>query len=69
MRKKFFLSAAALLPLVVVVILAVFGATLNVWVYIVLAIVCPLVAGIIWFTYKDIEKKMRIAEKEARPEK
>lgn len=65
MRKKFFFSAAALLPLVVVAVLAIFGATLSVWVYIVLAVVCPLVAGIIWFTYKDVEKKIKKAEKEA----
>ncbi len=64
MRKKIFLSAA-LLPLVVVAVLAIFGAKLNVWVYIVLAVVCPLVAGLICFIYKDIEKKMETFEKEA----
>jgi len=64
MRKKFFLSAAALLPLAIVIILAVFGATLSVWVYIVLAVVCPLVAGIIWFMYKHEENKIQNAEKE-----
>ncbi len=65
MRKKFFLSAAALLPLMAVVILAVFGVSLSVWVYIVLAAVCPLVAAILWFTYKDFDKKMKMAEKQA----
>lgn len=64
MRGKIFLSAA-LLPLVVVVILALLGVTLSVWVYIVRAVVCPLAAGIIWFTYKDVEKKIKKAEKEA----
>ncbi len=65
MRKKFILSAAALLPLAIVIILAVFGATLSVWVYIVLAVVCPLVVGIIWFLYKYEENKIKNAQKEA----
>ncbi len=65
MKTGFILSAASLLPLVTVVILAIFGFTLNVWVYIVMAVVCPLVAGAVWLTYKDVEKKIKNAGKEA----
>ncbi len=64
MSKKSFLSAAMLLPLIVLLILALFGGKLSTWVYIVLGAVCFLVAGIIWFICRDLEKKMKIVEKE-----
>jgi Flp pilus assembly protein TadB len=50
--------AAPLVPLFIVIILATAGITLNVWVYVVLAVVCPLAAGAVWFLYKDMEKRM-----------
>jgi general stress protein CsbA len=56
--KKYLLSAAPLLPLVIVIALAVGGITMNPWVYVILALVCPVAAGIIWYMYKDTEKKM-----------
>ncbi|MBI5203302.1 MAG: hypothetical protein HZA11_00120 [Nitrospirae bacterium] len=60
MRTKFF-SVMALLPLLVVIILAVAGITLNFWVYAILGVVCPTVAGAIWFIYKDTERKVKDA--------
>jgi Flp pilus assembly protein TadB len=51
------LSGALLLPLVIIIILAIAGITLNVWVYVFLAVVCPLAAGVVWFMYKDVEGK------------
>lgn len=61
--KAGFFSLMAFLPLLVVLILAIAGITLNFWVYIILAIVCPLAAGIIWFIYKETEKKIKEAGK------
>jgi uncharacterized membrane protein len=46
------------LPLLVVIILAIVGVTFSTWVYALLFIVCPVVAGIVWFVYKDMEKKV-----------
>lgn len=57
--KAGFFPLMAFLPLLVVIILAITGITLNFWVYIILAVVCPLVAGIIWYIYKDTEKKIK----------
>ncbi len=57
-KTRYILSAASLLPLAIVVILALVGITLSVWVYIVLVMVCPLAAGVVWFLYKDMERKM-----------
>ncbi len=62
MKTRYILSAAPLLPLVILVILAMVGITLNVWVYLVLVIVCPLVAGTIWVMSKGVEKKIKNAE-------
>jgi hypothetical protein len=56
--KKYLFSAAPLLPLVIVVALAIGGIMMNLWVYAILVIVCPVVAGIIWYMYKDTERKM-----------
>ncbi len=53
----------AFLPLLVVIILAIAGITLNFWVYIILAVICPLAVGIIWFIYKETEKKIKEAGK------
>lgn len=58
MKTRYIFSGALLLPLVIVIILAIAGITLNVWVYVVLALVCPLAAGAVWFLYKDMEKRM-----------
>ena len=58
MKTKYILSAAFLLPLVIVVILTMVGFTLNIWVYIVLVIACPLAAAVVWFLYKEMEKRM-----------
>ncbi len=57
--KKYLFSAAPLLPLVIVIVLATGGVTMNRGVYATLAIVCPVAAGIIWYMYKDTEKKMK----------
>jgi hypothetical protein len=46
------LAAAPLAPLFIIIILAAVGITLNVWVYVIVAVVCPLAAGIIWFMYR-----------------
>lgn len=54
----------ALLPLLVVMILALFGITMDYWVYIILGIVCPLVAGSIWLIYKDTERKVNDARRD-----
>lgn len=62
MRAKFIFVMAALLPLFVVVILAIIGIILNLWVYIVLGMVCPLVAGVVCFIYKDMERKITSAK-------
>lgn len=59
MKTRYIFSGAILLPLVIVIILAITGITLNVWVYVVvLSVVCPLAAGAVWFLYKDMERKM-----------
>ena len=58
MKTRYLLSAASLLPLVIAVILAMVGIALNVWVYIVLVIVCPLAAVVVWFLYKEMERRM-----------
>lgn len=47
----------ALLPFLIVLILAAAGIILNHWVYIILGIVCPLVAGMIWLIYRGTTKK------------
>ncbi len=59
MKTRYIFSGALLLPLVIVIILAITGITLNVWIYVILVIVCPVAAGIIWYMYKDAERKMK----------
>lgn len=58
MKTRDVLLIAPLVPLFIVIVLAVIGIMLNVWVYVVLAVVCPLAAGAAWFLYKDMERKM-----------
>jgi len=55
----------SILPLLVVGILTIFGMIFSFWVYLLLVIICPLEAGILWFIYKDMEKKIAEAKKEA----
>ena len=62
MKMKYRIPLSVLLPLFVVAILAVFGVTFSFWVYLVLSIACLLVAGITWFLYKDMEKKVEAAK-------
>ncbi len=57
--KKYIFSGAPLLPLIIVIILAIGGITLSRWVYLILAIVCLLAAAMIWYMFKDTEKKMK----------
>jgi uncharacterized membrane protein len=47
-----------MLLLAAVVVLALFGIILSFWVYLLLFITCPLVAGISWYIYKDMDKKV-----------
>jgi len=58
MKSKYIFTMAPFVPLLIVIILAIIGITLNFLVYIILAVVCPLVAGILWFIYKDMERKV-----------
>ena len=57
--KKYLFSAAPLLPFVIIIVLALNGITMDRWVYVILAMVCPVAAGIIWYTHKDTERKMK----------
>ncbi len=57
--RKYLFSAVPLLPLVIVIVLAIGGIMMNRWVYVALAVVCPVAAGIIWYIYKDMERKMK----------
>ena len=63
MKARYAFSAAPLVPLFIVIILATAGIMLNVWVYVILAVVCPLAAGLLWFQYKEMEGKIKNAEK------
>jgi len=51
--------ATPLLPLVIVIVLAIGGIMINQWVHVILAVICPVTAGIIWFMYKDMERKLK----------
>lgn len=53
-----------LLPLLVVAVLAILGIILKSWVYLALLIVCPAVAGIVWYIYGDVRKKVSNVKKE-----
>lgn len=56
------ISMAFILPLVVVGVLALFGITFSSWVYLLISTVCLIDAGILWFIYKDMERKIADAE-------
>lgn len=62
MKTKYRIPISIFMPLFVVVILGVFGVTFSFWVYLILSITCLLVAGITWFLYKDMEKKVDAAK-------
>ncbi len=53
MIKKQVAFLSPLLPLFVVIVLALFGLILQFRVYLMLVIVCPVAAGIIWFICRD----------------
>ncbi len=55
MIARYAFSAAPLVSLFIVIILATAGIMLNIWVYVVLAVVCPLAAGVLWFQYNEME--------------
>lgn len=66
MKNKYIvISLASLLPLAAVGVLSLFGVIFSFGVYLLLAVICPLEAGILWFMYKDMEKKVAEAKKEA----
>ncbi len=56
------IPVVSLFPLAAVVVLALFGVILDFWVYLILAIVCPVGAGFLWFTSKSIDKKVADAK-------
>jgi general stress protein CsbA len=58
-KTRYIFSGALLFPLAIVIILAVTGITLNVWIYVILAVICPVAAGTIWYMFKDTERKMK----------
>jgi hypothetical protein len=64
-RKIAVITIIALLPLIAAGIFALFGIIFSFWVYLLLAIICPIEAGILWFIYKDMERKIAEAKKEA----
>jgi hydrogenase-4 membrane subunit HyfE len=64
MKNRLILVMAILSPFLLVIILAISGITFNAWVYIILGITCPVVAGIVWFLYKGMERKVSAIEKE-----
>ncbi len=65
MKNKSALVIGSLFPLMVVAILAMIGITFNVWVYLILAVVCPLVAVAVLFIYRGMEKKVTEAGRES----
>lgn len=64
-RRLTIITILALLPLIAAGIFALFGIILSFWVYLILAIICPLAAGILWLIYRDMERKIAEANKEA----
>ncbi len=66
MKSRYFAIATVLFPLVAIIVLAIIGITLDTWVYLVLAVVCPAVVGLIWYIYKGAEKKLTDAGKKAK---
>ncbi len=66
MKSRYFAIAAVLLPLVTIGVLAVIRTTLDTWVFVVLAVVCSAVVGLIWYAYKDAENKLTDADRKAK---
>jgi len=64
MKKQRIAILLFLLPLLIVFLLAVGGIFLNTWVYVVLSIFCPLAAGVTWFLYKDMKRKISNSERD-----
>jgi len=64
MKTRRITSLLFLLPLLIVFLLAVGGIFLNAWVYVVLSIFCPLAAGVSWFLYKDMGRKLSNPERD-----
>lgn len=64
-RKLTVITILALLPLIAAGILSLFGIIFSFWVYLLLAIICPIEAGILWLMYKDMERKIAEAKKES----
>ncbi len=56
-------SGIIILPLFVVGMLALFGIFLDIRVYIMLLILCPLAAVILWLIYRDMKRKIAGAKK------
>lgn len=67
MKRKYLFVIAPVFPLLIVVVLAVFGITFDTAVYAVLGVVCPIVAGFVWWIYKDMETKVTAAGKKEAP--
>lgn len=58
MKVKYLAIIIISVPLLVVFV-SLFGITFNVRTYLLLFILCPLAAGILWFIYRDMEKKLK----------
>ncbi len=56
--RHIFIPVVSLLPLAAVVVLAMFGIVLDFWVYVILVIVCPVVAGFLLYASKIMDKKV-----------
>lgn len=63
MKKKLTVITIALLPLITTGIFALFGIFFSLWVYLLLAIICLVAAGILWLIYKDMERKITEAKR------
>jgi hypothetical protein len=55
--RKYLLSTAFLLPLVIVIVLAMGGVTMDPWIYVALSAVCPAATGILWYTNKNMTRR------------
>ena len=61
MKAESVLPLLPLLPLPVGLVFTATGITFDIWVYVLLAIPCPAAAGLIWFIYREMEKKVEAA--------
>lgn len=64
MKPRYLFTTAALVPLLIVLVLAAFGMTFDTVVYAGLAVVCPIVAGVTWWIYREMDRRVNAAEKE-----